>query len=173
MYSLHSTFSTAEYYWNYYYLWHKSFVLKIFTLYFNIHFVLCSYSKSTLFILLYSCPTLFYFDPLCLQSPGPLMQASLYRPKWPLPPLQVPQQVWCDVIGQSKLWLPSTVLRRLVSLCVLPVCCSWFDVEQSVICVVHISAHLDLSQRCRFNHHVTVVTIVIIFCELFSEHPVR
>lgn len=79
----------------------------------------------------------------------------------------------CGVIGQSKLWLPSTVLRHLVSLCVLPVCCSCFDVEQSVICVVHISAHLDLSQRCRFNHHVTVVTILIIFCELFAEHPVQ
>lgn len=43
------------------------------------------------------------------QIPAPLMQASLFRLKWPVPPLQVPAQVdssqWCHLNGTWFWWL--------------------------------------------------------------------
>lgn len=44
------------------------------------------------------------------QTPAPLTQASLFRPKWPVPPLQVPEQAdepvssgWCHLNGTRVL----------------------------------------------------------------------
>ncbi len=74
------------------------------------------------------------------QRPVPLTQASLFRPKWPVPPLQVPEQAdqplssgWCSLNG-------TRVLLTVTS-------CSFFGVLlcwcEFIVCLLWISGSLD------------------------------